>query len=125
MARSIIPQSGLPAAGAKAFIGLLANAIFWLVMALVVPVQAFLDTIPGLAPYAHWAPILFYALAFLSFARAVRALQRVAAGRKFASDAGRPSGGADTPADLRSVKAAAPRHGLPTINRKPTVQRMH
>jgi hypothetical protein len=37
---------------------------------------------------------------------------------------GRPSGGSAKPADLRGMKATTTDHGLPTISRKPTVQRM-
>jgi hypothetical protein len=104
-------QSGRSEAGIKSFVGLLANAIFWLVMA-------------ALAPYAPWAPLVFYGLAVLSFVRAVRSLQRTAAGRRFASAKGRPSGGSTRPADQRGVKATIADHGLPTIDRRPTVQRM-
>jgi hypothetical protein len=124
MARSIQPQSNRPNS-AKSVVGLLANAVFWLVMAIVIPVKAFLETIPELAPYAHWAPFLFYALAVLSVVRAARGLQHLTAGRWPASAQGRPSGGASRPADQRGAKATANTHGMPTINRKPTVQRMH
>lgn len=124
MARDIQSQSGRSDAGIKSFIGLLANAIFWLVLAIVLPIQAFADKIPALAPVAPWAPLIFYALALLSFVRAVRSLQRAAAGRRFVSAKGRPSGGATRPADQRGVKATIADHGLPTIDRRPTVQRM-
>ncbi len=125
MARKIQPLSGQPPVSGKAILGLLANAVFWLVMAIVVPIQAFLERIPELAPFAHWAPILFFALALLSFVRAARGLQRLTAGRQPGTDMGRPSGGASRPADQRGAKATANTHGMPTIDRKPTVQRMH
>jgi hypothetical protein len=124
MARNIQSQSGRSDAGIKSFVGLLANAIFWLVMAIVLPIRAFVDMVPALAPYAPWAPLVFYGLAVLSFVRAVRSLQRTAAGRRFASAKGRPSGGSTRPADQRGVKATIADHGLPTIDRRPTVQRM-
>jgi len=125
MARKIQSQSNRPE-GVKAFVGLLANAIFWLVMAVVLPIRAIADIIPALAPYAEWAPFLFYGLALVSFLRAVRSLQKVATTRqKPASAAGRPSGGSASPAGFRGQKAVpAASHGLPAINRKPTVQRM-
>ena len=125
MPRNIIQsQSGRPEASVKTFVGLLANAIFWLVMALVLPVKAILDAFPALVPFAPWASLLFYGLALVSFARAVRPLQRTAAGRRSVSALGRPSGGSASPANLRGVKASTSNHGLPIINRKPTVQRM-
>jgi len=124
MARKIQSQSSRSEAGLKSFVGLLANAIFWLVMAIVLPIRAILDLAPDLAPYAQWAPMIFYGLAALSFIRAVRTLQRAAAGRRSASAKGRPSGGSTSPADQRGVKATTADHGLPPIDRKPTVQRM-
>uniref|UniRef100_UPI0013C4BFB2 hypothetical protein n=1 Tax=Dongia deserti TaxID=2268030 RepID=UPI0013C4BFB2 len=81
MARSIQSQSGRPQAGVGAVLGLLANAIFWLVAAMVLPIRAIVDAFPEIAPYSLWAPILLYALAFWSFIRAARVLQRLAATR--------------------------------------------
>lgn len=124
MARKIQSQSGGAQASLKSFLGLLANAIFWLVMALLLPIQAFLDMIPELAPYAPWAPPLFYALAFWSFVRAVRSLQQLATRGSSASAKGRPAGGASSPAGRRGAKATTADHGLPAIDRQPTVQRM-
>lgn len=125
MARKIQLQSVRPE-GAKTFVGLLANAVFWLVMAFVLPIRAIADMVPGLAPYAEWAPFLLYGLALISFLRAARSLQRRATTRqKPASAQGRPSGGSASPAGFRGQKAVpAASHGLPAINRKPTVQRM-
>jgi len=125
MARKIQPLSGQAAVSGRAILGLLANAVFWLVMAIVVPIQAFLERIPELAPFAHWAPILFFALALLSFVRAARGLQRLTTGSRPGLNLGRPSGGASRPADQRGAKATANTRGMPTIDRKPTVQRMH
>jgi uncharacterized membrane protein len=127
MARKIQSQSGRSGSGIKTFVGLLANAIFWLVMAFVLPVKAFLDQFPELVPFAPWAPMIFYGLALLGFIRAVRSLQRIAASRQRSAPSalGRPSGGSASPAGLRGAKpVAAPSHGLPAIVRKPTVQRM-
>ena len=124
MVRKIQSQSGGSEASIKAFVGLLANAIFWLVMALVLPIKTIVGAFPELVAFAPWAPILFYGLALVSFVRAVRTLQRMAASRATASALGRPSGGSASPADLRGVKATPSRHGLPVITRKPTVQRM-
>jgi hypothetical protein len=124
MARKIQSQSGGARASLKSFLGLLANAIFWLVMAALVPVQAFLDMIPEIAPYAHWAPLLFYGLAIISFVRAVRILQQLAARGGSASAKGRPSGGASSPTGRRGAKATTADRGMPAITREPTVQRM-
>jgi hypothetical protein len=125
MTRKIQLQSNRPE-GVRSFVNLLASAIFWLVVAIVLPIRAIIGMFPELPPFAHWLPILFYGLAFRSFILAVRSLARVAAGgQKPASAQGRPSGGSASPAGLRGKKAVpAARHGLPTINRKPTVQRM-
>jgi hypothetical protein len=123
MARKIQSLSGGAQASLKSFLRLLANAIFWLVMAALVPVQAFLDMIPEIAPYAHWAPLLFYGLAIVSFVRAVRILQQLAT-RGRASAKGRPSGGASSPTARRGAKATTADSGMPTITREPTVQRM-
>ena len=124
MVRNIQSQSGRSEASIKTFVGLLANAIFWLVMALALPIKAILDLFPALVPFAPWAPLLFYGLALVGFVRAVRTLQRTAAGQKSASALGRPSGGAASPANLRGAKATTSDHGLPVITRKPTVERM-
>ncbi len=80
MAREIQSQSNRTQGG-KAVIAQLGNAIFWIVVAIAVPVEEFLRPIPEIAPYAHWAPILFYVLAAWSFLRAIRTLQRVAGSR--------------------------------------------
>ena len=80
MAREIQSQSNRQQGG-KAVLGLLANAVFWFVVAIAVPVEAFLRPIPEIAPYAHWAPFVFYGLALWSFIRAIRGLQRLAASR--------------------------------------------
>ena len=55
MARKIQLQSNRPK-GAKSFAGLLGNAIFWLVVAIVLPVRAITDLFPEFAPYAPFAP---------------------------------------------------------------------
>lgn len=125
MARKIQQRSN-GATGAKGFAALLGNALFWLAIAIFLPVSLIARSIPGLTEYAEFAPFLFYGLAFISFARAVRSLQRSATTRqKPASAQGRPSGGSASPAGLRGQKAVpAASHGLPTITRKPTVQRM-
>jgi len=124
MARKVQSQSSSRSA-AKSFVNLLANAVFWLIVAIVLPIKAIVGVFPELAPFSSWAPIVFYGLALVSFARAVRTLLRTASDRQNpASAAGRPSGGSASPADLRGVKATTTDHGLPTIIRKPTVQRM-
>jgi hypothetical protein len=125
MARKIQRQSNRPE-GVKSFVSLLGNAIFWLVVAIVLPIRAITGMFPELEPFAQWFPIFFYGLALLMFVRAVRSLARVTTGgQKPASAQGRPSGGSASPAGFRGQKAVpAPSHGLPTINRKPTVQRM-
>ncbi len=95
MAREIQSQSNRTQGG-KAVVAQLGNAVFWVVVAIAVPVEEFLRPIPEVAPYAHWAPILFYVLAAWSFLRAIRTLQRLPpAGR--ASAKGRPSGGVRQP----------------------------
>lgn len=112
MARAIQSKTGPSRAGIQAFLRMLANAIFWLVAAIVIPVRSIADAFPDLAPYSHWAPILFYALAFWSLIRAVRVLPRFAAG-----PAAAPAR-TERPAQARKTKT-----GLP-VTHAPTVQRM-
>src|SRR5687768_404700 len=122
MARKIQSQSNRTQGG-KAVVAQLGNAVFWVFVAIAVPVEEFLRRIPDIAPYAHWAPILFYVLAAWSFVRAIRSLQQLAT-RGRASAKGRPSGGSASPAGRRGAKATTADHGLPAIDRQPTVQRM-
>jgi hypothetical protein len=120
MAREIQQQSNRPQGGKTVF-SLLANAVFWLVVAIAVPVEEFLRAIPEAASYAHWAPFVFYGLALWSFVRAVRALQRLATSRMgiprvrvtSAAASAQPSAG-------KSAKAAP----AMAVTRPPTVQRM-
>jgi hypothetical protein len=118
MARKIQSQPDQPQAGIQAFLRLLANAIFWLVVAIVIPVRAIAEAFPELASYSHWAPKLFYALAFLNFIRAARVLPRLAAGRVSAV-MGR---GAPAQHAGQAGKIATPKG--PPVTRTPTVQRM-
>lgn len=122
MARNIQSQSGREATG-KAFFGLLANALFWLIVAIMLPAQAILGSIPELAPYARWAPIVLYGLAFWSFIRALRLLPRLAASRSIRSL--QPRGPKATHPQQQQSRAAPAKtkSGLP-VNRTPTVQRM-
>lgn len=126
MARRIQSQSDGPQASIGAFLKLLTGGVGWLFMATFVPIQALLDDFPALAPYAHWAPILFYILAFWTFSRAVLTLQRVARGRTSPGLRGRKAGARDgalgdkPSADARRAKSSS---GLPVV-RTPTVQRM-
>lgn len=120
MAREVQAQSNRTDGG-KAVFGLLGNAVFWLIVALAVPVEEFLRGIPEIAPYAPYAPALFYALALWSFVRAIRGLQRLAAGRMSAPRI-RVSGGSARPQPAGGKRAkAAP---AAAIIRPPTVQRM-
>jgi hypothetical protein len=118
MARRIQSQPDQSPAGIQAFLRMLASAIFWLVAAIVIPVRAIADAFPELAAYSHWAPILFYALAFWSFARALRVLQRLAAGRASAV-----IGRAATAQRAAHSRKGTISSGLP-VTRTPTVQRM-
>jgi hypothetical protein len=122
MPRKIQLQSGRSDAGMKSFAGLLVNAIFWLVLALVLPVGAIVDVFPEVAPYTHWAPVLFYTLAFWSFIRAVRTVQRFAAGR--VSSLARPKAASSPPERRPANSRRARTHASPPITRTPTVQRM-
>lgn len=122
MARTIQSQSGRLQPAIGAFVGPLANAIFWLMMAIMLPLRSLVAAFPEFAPYVHWAPILFYALAFWSFIRAVRVLQRFAAGRTAPLVRARASAAAQ--AERRPLASKAKTSmGLP-IHRTPTVQRM-
>ena len=120
MAREIQSQSNRTQGG-KAVLAQLGNALFWVIVAIAVPVEEFLRPIPEVAPYAHWAPILFYLLAAWSFLRAIRTLQRLAAGRMWTPRI-RVSGASDPSQLARSRRAKA----VPTavVARPPTVQRM-
>lgn len=122
MARKIQSQPGRSQPAIGAFLGLLANAIFWLIVAIVLPVRSLVDAFPEFAPYAHWAPMLFYALAFWSFIRAVRILQRFAASRTAPLARARASA-APQAERLPLARKAKTNMGLPA-NRTPTVQRM-
>ena len=120
MAREIQSQSNRTQGG-KTVLAQLGNAVFWVIVAIAVPVEEFLRPIPEIAPYAHLAPILFYVLAAWSFLRAIRTLQRVAASRMWnpriqvsgASGSTRPAGNKRA----RNGPAVA-------VTRPPTVQRM-
>lgn len=107
--------------GGKAVFGLLVNAVFWLIVAIAVPVGEFLRAIPDIAPYAPFAPVLFYGLALWSFVRAIRGLQRLAAGGMSAPRF-RVSGAAahSQPTGGKRTKAAP----AAAMIRPPTVQRM-
>jgi len=123
MAREIQSQSNQPPGG-KGVLGQLANALFWVVVAIAVPVEEFLTPFPEFAPYAHWVPILFYVLALWRFLRAIRTLQRVAAScmwnpRIQVSGASGASG-ASRPVGNRRAKTGP----AAVVTRPPTVQRM-
>lgn len=120
MAREIQSQSNRTQGG-KAVVAQLGNAVFWVVVAIAVPVEEFLRSIPEIAPYAHWAPILFYVLAAWSFLRAIRTLRRVAASRMWTPRI-RVSGSSASPQAAGNRRAK----GGPAVAvaRPPTVQRM-
>jgi hypothetical protein len=120
MARRIQSQSDGPQASIGAFLKLLTGGVGWLFMATFVPIQALLDDFPALAPYAHWAPILFYILAFWTFSRAIRTLQRLGASRMWTPRI--RAAGPTTPAQPAGGKRA--KTGLVAVTRPPTVQRM-
>jgi hypothetical protein len=130
MARNIQSQSGQPQSDGATFLRLLVGAVGWVVAATLVPFPAIMDDFPALAPYADWAPILFYVLAFWTFTRALTVLQRIAKGRTTGGIRGRKAGSrassgalpsGDKPAaEARRAKSSS---GLP-VNHTPTVQRM-
>lgn len=128
-----IQSGGGPRASAKTFVGHLASALFWIVVAVIFPVRLTPELVPGLAPFAQWAPAVFYALAIWSFIRSARSLQALAAGRRRSASAddrrrsasgdGRPRArGSARPARQDGARTAD--RGMPAIDRKPTVQRM-
>jgi hypothetical protein len=123
MAREIQSQSNR-AQGGKAVVAQLGNAVFWVVVALAVPVEEFLRPIPEIAPYAHLAPILLYVLAAWSFLRAIRTLQRVAASRmwnpRIQVSGASGASGASRPVGNRRAKTGP----AAVVTRPPTVQRM-
>jgi hypothetical protein len=120
MAREVQQQSNR-AQGGKAVVGQLGNALFWVIVAIAVPIEPFLRGIPEAAPYAHWAPFVFYGLALWSFLRAIRNLQRLAAART-GTPRIRVAGGSPPPQPAGSKRPRT----APTITttRPPTVQRM-
>lgn len=123
MARKIQPQSSRSQASVRSFVGLLANAIFWLIMAIVLPIKAIADVFPALVPFAPWAPIIFYGLALVSFVRSARILQGLANSRTRSSFQQKTA--APTPSTRpANTKPAVSNVGLPVADRKPTVQRM-
>lgn len=112
--------------GGKAVFGLLVNAVFWVIVAIAVPVGEFLRAIPDIAPYAPFAPVLFYGLALWSFVRAIRGLQRLAAGHA-STPRLRVSGAAARQQPARTQSTGGKRaKALPAgaMTRPPTVQRM-
>ena len=119
--------------GAKAFLGPLIAAIFWVVIAFRFPVERIPDWVPALAPYAGWVTPLFLVLALWAFLRAGRTLVRIANSRH----AHAPQGGGlpgkrhDTrPGTRPGTRAGAGTHRgqsqVPGSGPKaaPTVQRM-
>jgi hypothetical protein len=118
MARQIQSQSNRPLGG-KAVLGQLANAVFWIVVAVAVPVEEFLRPIPEVAPYAHWAPFALYALALWSFLRAIRTLQRLAASRMWTPRIRVAGAAPSQPAGGKRAKAKPV-----AVTQPPTVQRM-
>ena len=125
MAREFQQQSNR-AQGGKTVFSLLANAVFWLVVAIAVPVEEFLRAIPEAAPYAHWAPFVFYGLALWSFLRAIRGLQRLATSRmgipriRVAGGSPPQPAGTKQPAGIRRARTGP----AIAVTRPPTVQRM-
>ena len=119
MARQIQSQSNR-SQGGKAVLGLLANAVFWVIVAIAVPVEKFFGSLPELSPYAHWAPFVFYGLALWSFLRAIRGLQRLAASRWNPRIRVSGASGPPQPAGSRRAKAGPSL----AVTRPPTVQRM-
>ena len=120
MAREIQAQSNRTQGG-KAVVAQLGNAVFWVIVAVAVPVEEFLRPIPEIGPYAHWAPILFYVLAAWSFLRAIRTLQRLAASRMWTPRI--RVAGATSPAQPAGSKRAKT-GPTAAVARPPTVQRM-
>ena len=112
MARTIQPSHSRNP-GAKAFLGPLIAAVFWVVIALKFPVERIADWIPELAPFAPlvtaWATPLFLVLALWSFIRAGRSLVGIANSRHAQAS--------------RSLPGARPAKGGVT-KAAPTVQRM-
>jgi hypothetical protein len=120
MAREIQSQSNRTQGG-RAVVALLGNAVFWVIVAIAVPVEEFLRPIPEIAPYAHWAPFLFYVLAAWSFLRAIRTLQRLAGSRMWTPRIQVASApGPSQPAGKRRAKTGP----AVAVTRPPTVQRM-
>jgi hypothetical protein len=120
MAREIQSQTNRTQGG-KAVVAQLGNAVFWVIVAIAVPVEEFLRPIPEVAPYAHWAPILFYLLAAWSFLRAIRTLQRLAASRMWTPRL--RVAGASSPAQPAGGKRAKTGPAV-AVTRPPPVQRM-
>jgi len=124
MARKI--QSSSSRGGTKTFAGLLGNAVFWLIVAIVVPVKAFVGSFPELAAFAPWAPMVLYGLAALSFVRALLTL-RDTLGRVRAPGIGQQKGsnafGSKAAPRADRAKPSVSKSGLP-VTRTPTVQRM-
>jgi hypothetical protein len=116
MARDIQPQAN-EARGAevKAFVGLIATAIFWLVVAIVFPVRIVPQLVPELAMGVDWLPIMFYGLAAWNFIRALRSL------RGLTGSVRRRVNG---PARAASARNADSSRAMPAATRVPTVQRM-
>lgn len=117
MSRKVQSQAARPSSGAKTVASLFANALFWLVLAIVLPVRHFLEAFPELVPFAPFAPLVLYGLALLSFVRGLLGLRR-ALPHRLAIGPQAPAAG-----ERPGRPPAASKSGLP-VNRTPTVQRM-
>lgn len=116
MARTIQPEANrLRHGGLKTIVGHLGTAIFWLIVAILFPVEVVARLVPQLADRADWLPLVFYGLAiwnFIRFARGVRGLT------------GSVRRSVTGPAGRESAPRAPSSSNLPAIDRRPTVQRM-
>lgn len=117
MARNIQAISSGGRGELAAFLRAVVSAILWIGVAAIFPFAVLPELVPGLAPYAHWFPLVFYALAAGSFIQGIRALNRLANAWLKQPGVGQ-SGGRQ-----RGIAAAAARH-RPAGARVPTVQRM-
>lgn len=119
MGRDIQPQANRArGVGVKAFLGLLATAIFWLVVAIAFPARIVPQLIPELAESVQWLPIVFYGLAFWHFIRAVRSLRGLGTPRRSVAPVRTES------AKAEGAKKAGAGSAMPPATRQPTVQRM-
>jgi len=119
MARRIQTQTG-PSKGGPSITGLVARAMFWIALAVVLHISLIPKLPRDVIGYAYWAPHAFTVLGLLNIARAVRRLLEEARNRRRPLQILQNAASRQVPIAAKSANGG----GL-SVNRVPTVQRRH